>query len=255
MIIVLPSVKSLAEPLLPLLLLAGISLLIALRRSERARRRPLFAALAAVVLIWIVSTQACARLIGYTLELPPEPEVASPEVIAVPSGGASRSADPALDVLSTSTGARVAAAVVWWHANPSARLIMTGADRLPGRTSARTLEIMRDEAILRGVPRARIEVETRSLTTREHPLGLLFLPGITPATRVGLVTSAWHMRRALREFRRYFTTVIPHGVPPAETTPLTIGDFLPSADGLRGSTMRIEEWIGIGWYSVRARWA
>ena len=108
---------------------------------------------------------------------------------------------------------------------------------------------MRDMAVSRGVPPQSIELETWSTHTREHPLGLLRLPRITPATRVGVVTSDWHMRRARLIFRRYFADVTAHPAV-ASPPPFVLNDLLPTDDGLADTTTALQEWIGIAWYAL-----
>ena len=218
----LPFVKLLIDPIL--LLIPALILL---------HRRRVAAILVAIVLV--LSMPIVAIGLERTLERAPRGE-GEPEVIAVVSGGVAPSVD------------RVLTAAQWWRAHPGARLIIGGADTLAGgRLSTKNVELMRELAIVHGVDPAAIVLETRSRNTREHPIALLQIPGITPRTRVGLVTSAWHMRRAAASFRRRFAVVIEHAAPPSETTLSP----LPSSDALAYSTTMLREWIGIIWYAVR----
>ena len=130
-------------------------------------------------------------------------------------------------------------------------MIMCGADTVPGGTSTRSIEIMRTRAITLGIPASIIALETRSTNTREHPIGVRELPGITRATRIGLVTSSWHMRRTRREFEKHFDRVIPRADDPPAILPLLVNDFIPSTTALRDSTRMLHEWIGLAWYALR----
>ena len=197
------------------------------------RRRAVAAAAVAVVLI--LSTPLAATAIEWTLERPPEGS-GEPDVIEVVSGGISASVERAL------------AAAAWWKAHPNTRLIIAGIAPSPrDRRPTFDIELMRDLAVVHGVDPRAITLEAHSRTTREHPIELLKLPGITPRTRVGLVTSAWHMRRAGAAFRRHFPTVIEHPVPFQDRS----FSILPSTDALASSTIGIREWVGLVWYAIR----
>jgi uncharacterized SAM-binding protein YcdF (DUF218 family) len=108
---------------------------------------------------------------------------------------------------------------------------------------------MRETALQHGVPATAITIEAQSFNTREHAQRIAALPGITRTTRIGLVTSAWHMRRAQGAFARHFTTVIPF-LPPRRPRTLVINDFLPSSAALRATTTMLHEWVGIAWYAL-----
>lgn len=231
--------KTFTAPFLWLLVLILGCFLAARRGSRRAVRL----GLAALIVLWVLSMEVTGSLLLHSLEIPAES--GDPEVIAILSGGSNRQ----LDILNTMTTSRVVAGVAWWREHPRARLVMSGADVTTTGTSVRTLELMRDLAVYRGVPPHRIELETWSTRTREHPQGLLRLPGITRATRVGVVTSDWHMRRARYAFRRWFADVTAHPAG-ASPTPTLLNDFLPSADGLSDTTYALQEWIGIAWYAL-----
>jgi len=231
--------KVFTQPFLWLLVIALGCLLAARRGSRRAVRL----ALAALIVLWILSMQVTGDLLLGSLTIPAES--GDPEVIAILSGGSDRE----LGLLSSQSSARVAAGVEWWREHPRARLVMSGADVTTAGTSTRTLELMRDLAVDRGVPPQRIELETWSTRTLEHPRGLLRLPGITRATRVGVVTSDWHMRRARSVFRRWFADVTVHPIA-ASTPPRLLNDFLPCAGGLSDTTYALQEWIGIAWYAL-----
>jgi len=231
--------KVFTQPFLWLLVIVLGCLLAARRGSQRAVRL----ALAALSVLWILSMQVTGDLLLRSLAIPAES--GDPEVIAILSGGSNRE----LDVLNAMTTSRVVTGVAWWREHPRARLVMSGADVTTTGTSTRTLELMRDLAVYRGVPPHRIELETWSTRTLEHPRGLLRLPGITRATRVGVVTSDWHVRRARYVFRRWFADVTVHPIG-ASTTPLLLSDFLPSAGGLSDTTYALQEWIGIAWYAL-----
>ncbi|HEX8151704.1 MAG TPA: YdcF family protein [Thermoanaerobaculia bacterium] len=240
---VLSAGKAFTDPLFVLLVAAIVSLLFTMR--HRAARRPAALALIALLILAALSTAVVASALVRSLEVDAPAGQAAPEVIVIAAGGSSP------DVLSLSSESRLREGVAWWREHPRARLVMAGADLIPGGTSPRTVRLMREAAIRAGVPPSRIELEVRSTNTREHPTGLLRLPGITRNTRVGVVTSSWHMRRTLREFRRHFANPIAHPTRRAPAEPFVVNDVLPSSRELWLSTVMLHEWIGLAWYALR----
>lgn len=243
--------KTFTEPLLILLTLVIVLLLFGVRRTNGAARRLVITSLVLTIVLWLLSTPFIASELTRTLFVPTDSYTVPPEVIVIASGGVVRGPAPEYDTLSYSSHLRLIAGIEWWRQHPHARLIVAGVDTWPGGRSMRTLEVMRDVAITHGVPASAIEMETWSTSTREHPIGLLKLRGITPNTRIGLVTSAWHMRRAAREFRLHFRNVIAHPVPPRRgNSGLYLNTVLPDAVALDASTSALHEWIGSAWYAL-----
>lgn len=238
--------KALTEPLLVLLVIAVIAVVFSMR--HRAARRSSGIALAALLLMALLSLQVTGALLARSLLVRDAAGGKPPDVIVVAAGGL-REGVPTL--LSMSSESRVTAGVAWWRQHPRARLVMAGADTHPGYLTTTTLELMRASAIRAGVPPSAIVLETRSKNTREHPIGLLQLPGVTRETHVGVVTSDWHMRRTAAEFRRHFRRVSTRAAESGGPPQLVINDFLPSSQGLRTSTRLLHEWLGIAWYALR----
>ena len=69
-------------------------------------------------------------------------------------------------------------------------------------------------------------------------------------SRVYLVTSAFHMPRALASFRAKGLTVIPAPTGIAPPVKLHLGDFIPRASSLLASYLALHEWGGRLWYDV-----
>ncbi len=94
-------------------------------------------------------------------------------------------------------------------------------------------------------------VENTSLTTWEnarHAAPMLHESG---ATRIVLVTHAWHLRRAVPLFQAQGLTVHPAGTQFARTRINDVFDLVPTPAGLRDSTFALHEWLGILWYKLR----
>jgi uncharacterized SAM-binding protein YcdF (DUF218 family) len=102
-----------------------------------------------------------------------------------------------------------------------------------------------------GVPSAALLLEPHSRNTREHPIEGLKVPGVSPSTPITVVTSPWHMRRALNEFCRYFEHVQPDAAAAMMHTRVGWQDFIPDADTLVFNTTLLREWVGMIWYANR----
>jgi uncharacterized SAM-binding protein YcdF (DUF218 family) len=243
--------KTLTDPLLLVLALSIALLLPALRRakSDRTLRRLLGCVLLLLVLLGVVATEAFARFLTWTLLIEGRDDRA-PEVIVVASGGSIPGPVPDLDVLTESSETRIRTAAAWWREHPSARVVITGADQTAEGMSVRTLELMREVAVARGVPAQRVTIEGESRNTREHALRLAQFPGMSRTTRVGLVTSAWHMRRARREVERQFDVVIARSAQ-GRSRRMILNDVIPSSHALRTTTRMLHEWLGLAWYALR----
>jgi uncharacterized SAM-binding protein YcdF (DUF218 family) len=112
-------------------------------------------------------------------------------------------------------------------------------------------ERARRVALGRGVPAGRIVVTGPVGNTSDEASEMAAMARRRGWTRVGLVTSAFHMRRALVQFRS-------QGIEPA---PLAtdfnrvregrmVQDLIPNAEALMWSEKALREWMGIGVYSI-----
>lgn len=116
----------------------------------------------------------------------------------------------------------------------------------PGRHG----QLMRSLALRLGIPEEHIVVEGNSQNTREHPLCLEKLNLLEPASKIGIVTSPWHLKRAMVEFRRIFPEAQPvaaFDVPPFQRLS-GWSKWLPQVDALRDSTLVFNELIGMLFY-------
>ena len=237
---------------LPVILLLEICALAWYWFRSRARHassgaNALIAAISVLVIVLtVVSMPAVGELLQDSLSVPSSAAEITPEYIVVLSSGSEEGISPDLDQLGSETMERVLFGVHCWKAHPSARIVMTGAGREenPGRET----ELMAAVAQCRGVPPAAILREPKAVNTREHPLRLRRLPGFTPTTRLAIVTSRWHERRAMSEFRRYFVNVQPQPVPAAQHRSAIY--WVPDVRGLLSSTQATQEWVGILWYRI-----
>ena len=87
-------------------------------------------------------------------------------------------------------------------------------------------------------------IESSSENTRQHPVEALKLSGVKPNTKIAIVTSDFHLRRASGEFEKYFSDVKSLGTDDS-TNSISWLDFVPLATHLDANTYRIKEFAGI----------
>jgi len=100
-------------------------------------------------------------------------------------------------------GPRTDTAVALWQQGYAPLLLFSGASLDP--TSVSSAEIMKREAVRRGVPADAILVEPRSTTTEENAAFVAQLMDERGLRSAILVTSPYHQRRASILFARAFT--------------------------------------------------
>jgi uncharacterized SAM-binding protein YcdF (DUF218 family) len=94
-------------------------------------------------------------------------------------------------------------------------------------------------------------VEDRSRTTWENAVYTQQLLHADNVTTVVLVTSAWHMRRAVWSFERVGLHAIPYPAPLTYDAFDRIQDYLPSLRALEESYHALHEAIGLAYYWLR----
>jgi uncharacterized SAM-binding protein YcdF (DUF218 family) len=94
-------------------------------------------------------------------------------------------------------------------------------------------------------------VESKSLDTRENALFSTDILRADGITSVYVVTSAWHMKRALVAFEGTGLTVTAAPTPPEGMAQPDFGEFLPHASAWQTAYFALHEWIGLIWYRLR----
>lgn len=231
------------------------------RRSRAGHHQPVTARSALLVaavflLAWMVftfvSTPIGSQLLRRSLvQNSAGDHVFSPEYILVASMGYLATDDPATNVLNDGTALRVAAAAHWHHEHPAAFVVMQGSSGAsePEDHQAR---LMASFAASLGVAKDKILLEPLSRNTREHARNLAEFPGITPETRIGVVTSDWHTRRTVGEFRAIFENVAVRPAQQREIEDLRLAHFLPREGDLHASSRYLREWLALAYYRLTA---
>ena len=242
-----------AEPanLLVFALIVGV---IGLRTSRARAARRLLVATA------VISALCAFGPVGALLTRPledrfarPGADMPAPDGVIVLGGAMNELINDARGVLMLDEfGSRMTEGVALARRFPDARLIFTGGSAslaLHERTEADDARGL-FEAL--GVPRDRLIAEDRSRNTYENAIFTRDLIHPRPDERFLLVTSGFHMPRAMGVFRRAGFNVIPW---PADY--LTRGDasdyWRPrqsASDSLRAISISTKEWIGLVAYRL-----
>ena len=216
-------------------------------------------AVVAAVTLYLTSIPAVGgRLLSRLESMHPRLKVEeAPEVDAVLVLGGTMGSPAPAGYLSNWSDAvdRYEAGVALLQAGKAAKLLFTGApqstdDRVESEGAA-----MRRHAIARGVPAEKVQVLGKVGNTADEARELAQFAQANGLKRVLLVTSAWHMPRAMRQFRKAGVEVLAFPVDyrfePQRALPYM--DYLPGTDGLKLTEMALRETYGIAFYALAGR--
>ncbi len=244
-----------SSPLTAVLLLGAGVVWLWLRPAGRGARLYL----SAVLLMYVILTTplgADALVAGIA---PRTPRIESPaaaegaDTVVVLGGGAStftfgtRSAST-LTVASIARGlegARVFAAIA------AKRAIVSGGIPRPDRQRVPESAILKALLVSNGVPARAIVEESTSRTTREQADRILPILRDSDTTRIVLVTSPTHMRRALMLFRAAGVQAIPSMAPTRSDGIVDPWRFLPNSDSLMLSDLALYDYAALAYYWLR----
>ncbi len=132
---------------------------------------------------------------------------------------------------------------------PGSKIILTGGIGFDGPAEATTLSRVAEEL---GVAKADMVLEVESRDTKDHPLYVRHLVKEDPFI---LVTSAFHMPRAMKLFLKQGLTPIPAPAGPWKPARdfWSPNNLFPSASGLRLAELAYHEYMGLTWAWVRGQ--
>jgi uncharacterized SAM-binding protein YcdF (DUF218 family) len=237
------------------LLVAGLLGLILMRTKTTARAGHRLVA-AAVVLLLVFGLLPLGKLLMAPLEarFPPwdagrgAPDgivvlggVIEPEVADRPDSGLNEAAE------------RITAVAGLASKYPAAKILFSGGDNLlePGGSEAQVAGALFTSF---GIPANRVILEDQSRTTAENAVFSRALAMPTAGERWLLVTSAWHMPRAVGAFRKAGFPV--EAYPVDYRTPGPPGLWIPFGSvstGLRRTDTAVREWFGLVTYWLTGR--
>jgi len=245
-----------ASPLgasLAIIMAGALATLLGWRRSGAA------AVLASAALLWLAAMPATADRLMASLEAahPQQPIADYPAAdVAVVLGGGFRV--PEAGTAFTDFGEasdRLMLGYQLLKAGKVRLLLLSGGQVFDRPGQASEAEAMRTILIAWGVPPEQIATETTSRTTRGNAVAVAEIWRERGFGSGLLVTSAWHMARALGTFRKAGLELTPapadSRVEQPDPFPLP---FIPEANSLERSTDALKEWLGIFVYRLRG-WA
>ncbi len=220
--------------------------------------------IAAFLLLWLGGNRWTAMSLARALEwqyLPPV-EYPAAEVIVVLGGGTQPAEYPRQMVELNSAGERVLYAAHLYQQGKADYLLLSGGtlgwserDGSPAQEMALLLESL-------GVPAQALWLEPFSRNTYENAQNSAKILKEKGIDKILLVTSAWHMPRAVRLFEAQGLQVVPVPVDyevtqqgwerlwePDWRTQLV--GFLPNADALSLTSMMLKEYLGNLVYQIR----
>jgi uncharacterized SAM-binding protein YcdF (DUF218 family) len=248
--------RELIEPLwLPILVLIAVWVAVWRRGLTRWTR---IAGTAALGALWLVSTPFAAFILEQPLATESQVETDwSPDFIYVLSGGYDVGDLAEEDANGVETTRRVNRGVQLWREHRDATIVMAGSQ--PGMDGLRAPEqqglLMQAQAERLGVPETNIVVDSVSLNTNGHAKVARDAGLHGTDARLAIVTSDFHLRRARREFSRFFSDIRLYGSDPAITddswSDLSPGSLIPRVDALRDSTTYLREYVALVLSDIR----
>ena len=236
---------------LPILILAGLLLM----GWHRGRRFGYWIAVAGVLLLTAAGLSPLANWVILPLEerFPVFQDDGQPVTGIIVLGGAAQGSESFAhrQLAVNEAGERVIALGDLARRYPAARLVFSG-----GGASLLTTDRAESEAVLAfadtlGLAPERLEIETESRTTSENAAFTRRLIEPKPGERWLLVTSSWHMPRAMGCFRKAGFSVVAYPVDfrtrgPEDAT----RTFAFVSDGLKRLDIATKEWIGLFAYRL-----
>jgi uncharacterized SAM-binding protein YcdF (DUF218 family) len=228
-----------------------------LTRSKRTARTGRRLTAAAIVLVLSFGLLPFGRLLLAPLEdrFPPwDAGRGAPDGIVVLGGVIEPEAGDRPNSGVNERAERITAIAGLARQHPAAKILFSGGDIL--LTGGRESEAHVAGALLEsfGIPASRLLLEDQSRTTAENAAFSLQLAAPKASERWLLVTSAWHMPRAVGAFRRVGFPV--EAYPVDYRTPGTAANWIPFGSvsiGLHHMDTAMHEWFGLVTYWLTGR--
>lgn len=244
--------KSLLDPVVFVLIMIIVGFLVSFRTGRTGKKQSIrIIILAAFSFLYLASISPVPNALSYILEreylLGHGDNMGKLNIIVVLGGGVSENKYTGTKLPSKQTASRLLYAVQVFRDSGAKYLVCAGKGT--GRISE--AEVMGNAAERLGIPPTSIKIDPDSENTWEHAENLNEMLH-DKSIRIGLVTSAYHMKRSEREFRKYFSYVIPL---PSDylysSSSLSIITFLPRSGNLHKFSIALREMIGIAWYRIK----
>ena len=242
--------KSLTTPIVWVLVLMVLGLILIIRPTKKMRFKLGKCALfLGICILFLLSIEPVSNLLIYCLEcqykLPSDEVLSDLDMVVILGGGMNISGGLREHAEARGlTYARVFNGVRVFKQSGARKLALCGG----------SAEVMKELALELGVEASTIITETRSHTTMENASELVKLLPPAGQRQIGLVTSALHMLRSEKTFKKQFPndTIVPIPVNYIYSPEWYYPRYwIPSVKTLLNSNYAIHEWIGIFYYSIR----
>jgi len=243
--------RSLIDPICVIFILLVVSFFVVWRSAKKKSGALIL--LLAIVLFYGFGIEPVSNYLSWNLEKDyiqarPNPEKTTLDVVVVLGGGVYDLRTLGETFPGRETAVRVAHAVQVFKTYRARQLVCSGKGGRPV-TEAFVMAKMAEDL---GVPKEKIRLDEKSETTYRHALEFdkMFSD---KNIRIGLVTSAYHMKRSEAEFRKYFknVTTLPAGYlysSPAGTAAIR---YVPQSARLFDNTLILREFVGRLWYRIK----
>ncbi|MDH3637367.1 MAG: YdcF family protein [Gammaproteobacteria bacterium] len=241
----------------PLNLSLGLAVLGLLLAASHRRRAAAWVGLVAVAVLWIASTPVTATYLLTRLERthPPVAADAVPksDAIVLLGGGLGLPLPPRFHADLNDSADRILYTARLFRAGVAPRVIVSGGNVFPQTgvhaESHYTAQLLTEW----GVPADAILTETSSRTTYENAVRTKQLLMSNNLKRVVLVTSGFHMPRALAVFKSAGIQASPaiSDVIVVQYEQPNILRWVPSAAALDATTLALKEYLGVAVYRWR----
>lgn len=246
--------KAIVDPLFLFLALALAAQILLYRHWRRLggwARTLLLALTVGTGVLWAFGTHVVeshlVQRLNAVYPIPSAEQIASIDVVVVLSSGFVEASEAAYDQLDPWGSARVIQGVRTFFASDARLLVMSG--RLSWGDPSRMVSAMKELAVAMGVPEEDVILEPNAANTREHPIELSILGIVAGDETVAVVTSSWHLPRAMAEFKKHFSHLV--AIPAFETAIYQqkgLLAWMPRSRSLANSTRVLAEYIGMIWY-------
>jgi uncharacterized SAM-binding protein YcdF (DUF218 family) len=222
--------------------------------ATAGHRNKRWAGMGLVAVLWVAGTKPGADLLTRPLEREYSPpsidslkEQGVCQVVVLTGGGYSVSGESFTSAFPHASTYRFLGGLeLCSRIGPECRIIFSGSAGRRSRDRA-TADTMKELALTLE-PNREVIAESRSGATEEHPINVGPLVGDKPFV---LVTSATHMPRAMRTFRRAGLNPIAYPVDYLSTGHYSWSDVMPSAGNLWDLGAALREYEALLFYSVR----
>jgi uncharacterized SAM-binding protein YcdF (DUF218 family) len=243
--------KSFVDPVFIIFFLFLVCCLICLATGKK-KGGPLLL-LFTLILLYGLSIEPVSHYLSYKLEkdyirYDPVEEKIPLDVIVVLGGGVYDIRALKKTFPGESTTVRLIHGVQMYRKHSAKYLVCSGK----GEGEAAVAKLMAEMAEAFGVPGEKIRVEAKSRNTYEHAIEFNKMFA-NKDIRIGLVTSAFHMKRSETEFRKYFKKIVPLPASylyasPAGTSALR---YIPQSQWLLNNALIFREYVGRLWYKIK----